>query len=164
MKLILALLIAFTGLQSFGQSQTDELIQCLKLKKGELEKQSNYSKFCPTCELNQAESFMASKTVLQSNHSPEKRSTYYFQYNEDNKIESITIAGFKGLIDEHYKYLTKYGFDNGLISKAQAEEPGSTSFTVAVRGNRFNCKLVKRITSGGTYYFIKFTFIAVPDF
>ncbi|MEZ4936953.1 MAG: hypothetical protein R2799_05110 [Crocinitomicaceae bacterium] len=164
MKLKLTIWAFLIGFYSFGQSATDELIQCLKLKKGDLEKPENFSKFCPTCEIDKAESFMQTKTVLQSNHSIDKRSTYYFHYNQDNRIETITIAGFKGLIDEHYLYLTKYGVENELISKSQAEEPGSTSFTVTVRGNRFNCTLVNRITSSGTYYFIKFTYIAVPDF
>lgn len=164
MKYFLTILFLVTMVSSFSQSHTDQLIQSLKLEKGELEKVENYSRFCPTCQLNQEESFMNSKSVLQSNHSVDKRSTYYFNYNEDHKIESVVIAGFRGLIDEHYKYLMKYGLDNQLVSKAQAEKPGSTNFTVNVRGNRFECLLVKRVTSTGVYYYIKFTYIAVPTF
>lgn len=149
---------------AWTQSHTDELIQTLKLNKTELEKFETYSKFCPTCELNQAESFGTTKSVLESNHNIDDRSTYYFNFNEDHKLESVIIAGFKGLIDEHYKYLMKYGLDNGLVSKRQAEQPGSTNFTVNVKGNRFNCLLVKRLTSKGMYIYIKFTYIAVPDF
>lgn len=164
MKYFQIVVLLFVYVHVAGQTETDQLIESLKLKKSGLEESSAYTKFCPTCSVNQAESWSKSRTVLQSNHSVEKRSTYYFNYDSDNNLESVVISGFAGLIDNHYRYLIQYGLKNSLVTKKQAENPGRTSFQVTVRRNTFNCLLIKRVTSKGVYYFIKFTYIAVPDF
>ncbi len=161
---IFSFIFVFISTICLSQTTTDHLINSLKYKKPDLEKLENFWRFCPTCEINQEESFSKSRTVLQSHENVDKRSTYYFNWDDEDNLESVVISGFRGIVDDHYLYLMDYGLKNDLVSKKQAENPGRTNFTVTVRKNRFNCLLVKRITSKGVYYFIKFTYIAVPSF
>jgi hypothetical protein len=156
MKLIFSLFL-FTATSLFSQNETAILMESLSWDKNKIQQTENYRKFCPSCELNYMQSATSTKTVVQSNHVVDKRSTYYYNFNEDGNVESMIIAGYKGIVDNHYRALLEYGYEKVLITKREEKNPERTSFTIKVKGQSFNVKILRRVNSNGIYYFIKFT-------